>query len=265
LESCGVVFARREAQWLLESATGVSRMQMVAEDPLVDLDAARKLDGLVERRMTGEPLQYVIGVAPFRHLELSVGPGVFIPRPETEIVTELAMSRLPRRGTVVDVGTGSGAIALAIADERRDARVWATEVSPDALAWARKNRDALGFEVGLVEGDLFDGLPASLERRVDVVVANPPYGPERDRAFLPVDVVAHEPAGALFGSDDGLSVITRIAAAARPWLTRRGWLVLEVGARQASDVMDILRSFGYREVGSRLDLAGCERVVEARM
>jgi release factor glutamine methyltransferase len=265
LEKAGCVFARREAEWLLEAATGLSRAQSVARDRSLDEEDARKFSTLVARRVTGEPLQYVTGVAGFRHLELSVGPGVFIPRPETEVLAERAMQRLPRRGTVVDVGTGSGAIALSIAHEHPRARVWATEVSPDAFAWAQKNRDALGLDVELVSGDLFEGLPTALRGTVDVVVSNPPYVPQTDRATLPADVVGHEPPVALFGSDDGLAVIRRIVLEARAWLRKRGWLVLEVGDRQGAAVIDLLTDAGYRDAAVHRDLTGRERIAEARV
>ena len=230
----------------------------------MDAAAAARLDELVARRAAGEPLQYVTGVAGFRHLEVAVGPGVFIPRPETELVAELAMERLPRGGTIVDVGTGSGAIALSIADERPDARIWGTEASADALRWAEKNRAALGLDVTFVHGDLLDALPPELAGRVDVVVANPPYVPERDRASLPRDVVEHEPALALFGSNDGLSVIRRLAASARRWLRAGGGLVVELGAGQTADVTTLLAAAGYRDIAGHRDLTGRERTVEAR-
>ena len=265
LEASGSVFARREAEWLLEAATGLSRAQFIAADRPLDKHERARFTDLLVRRVAGEPLQYVTGVAGFRKLELAVGPGVFIPRPETELLAERAMQRLPRRGTIVDVGTGSGAIALSIADERPAAHVWATEVSPEAFAWAQKNRDALGSDVELVLGDLFDGLPAKLEERIDVVVANPPYVPESGRAFLPMDVVGHEPKVALFGSDDGLSVIRRIVADARRWLRKRGWVVLEVGDRQGSAVADLLAAAGYRDAAVHRDLTGRERIAEARV
>lgn len=258
------MFARREAEWLLEAVTGLSRAQSIAADRSLNEDEACRFTDLLARRAAGEPLQYLTGVAGFRRIELAVGPGVFIPRPETEVVAERAMQRLPRGGTVVDVGTGSGAIALSIAQERPHARVWATELSPDALAWAEKNRDSLGLDVRLVHGDLFEGLPSELSGRVDVVVANPPYVPETDRAFLPADVVGHEPPAALFGSADGLSVIRRIVDGARPWLRANGWIVLEVGHRQGDEVARLLTAAGYRDAAVHRDLNGRERIVEAR-
>lgn len=264
LRRAGVVFAEREAEWLIEAAAGVKRRDIATgERDLGDGERAR-LAELVARRVAGEPLQYVTGVAGFRYLELEVGPGVFIPRPETELVVERALARLPRGGTIVDVGTGSGAIALSVAKERPDARVWATEVSADARVWAARNRGALGLEVELVAGDLLTELPGDLAGRIDVIVANPPYVPLSEREFLPVDVAAHEPHVALFGSDDGLAVIRRLATAALEWLGPRGWLVLEIGHDQGGEVTAILESFGYLDARVYPDLAGRDRIAEAR-
>lgn len=220
---------------------------------------------LVERRMGGEPLQYVTGVAGFRRLELAVGPGVFIPRPETELVAARAMDRLPANGTAADVGTGSGAIALAVAQERPDARVLATEVSEEALEWATKNRDALGLDVELHHGDLLGCLPRDLQGRVDVVVANMPYVPTEEASLLPGDVVRHEPHVALFGDAGGLSLVERVADAARDWLAPGGWLVLEIGDRQGSRVHALLEELGYTEVAVHLDYAQRERIAEATL
>ena len=219
---------------------------------------------LTDRRASGEPLQYVTGVAGFRRLELAVGPGVLIPRPETEIVAEHAMQRLPSGGTIVDVGTGSGAIALSVADERRDARVYATEVSETALGWARKNTINLQLNVDLVRGDLFDGLPRDLAGHVDVVVSNPPYVSVGDADTLPPEVVDHEPEEALFAGTEGLRVIADIGARARTWLRIGGWLVLEMGFDQSDAVLRLLTDGGYEEVAAHPDLTGHLRVAEGR-
>jgi release factor glutamine methyltransferase len=248
----------------VEASAGIRRTDLVARDTVLSESTRAHLAELVARRVAGEPLQYVTGVAGFRRLELAVGPGVFIPRPETELVAERAMSRLPHGGTVVDVGTGSGAIALSIADERPDARVWATEVSDDARVWAEKNRGALGLDVEVVAGDLLSGLPGALRGSVDVVVANPPYVPEREREFLPTDVVGHEPAVALFGSDDGLAVVRRLADVAFDWLRPGGRLVLEIGHEQGAEVEAILGAAGYVDAHTYPDLAGRDRIVDAQ-
>jgi release factor glutamine methyltransferase len=206
----------------------------------------------------------VLGTAAFRRLELAVGPGVFIPRPETELVAERAIELLPRGGTLVDLCTGSGAIALSVADERGDAVVVASELSPAAAQWAAKNQEGLGLPVGLFVGDLFDPLPGELRGAIDVVVSNPPYVDTAERGLLPRDVVDHEPAGALFAPGTGTSVVERIAAEAPLWLRPGGWLVLEIGETQGGEVRGILSRRGFDDVSIGPDLAGRDRIAEGR-
>jgi release factor glutamine methyltransferase len=264
LKAGGVVFADSETRWLLHAATGSTPTVLLAGEYEIDEVAEQRAIELARRRAGGEPLQYVTGVAGFRHLELAVGPGVFIPRPETELVAERAMDRLPPGGTLVDVGTGSGAIALAVAHERPDARVFGTEASGAALAWAEKNRAALALSVELIRCDLLTGLPPELRGEVDVVVSNPPYVPEGDDGLLARDVVRHEPHEALFAGSGGVETIGRIGDRARVWLRRGGWLVLEIGYDQADAVTSILRHLGYELVSVSRDLAGRDRIAEAR-
>lgn len=247
LDDAVVDIGPREAQWICEAAA----------DDAVALDMAR-------RRSRGEPLQYLLGTAQFRHLELEVGPGVFIPRPETELVADRAMDLLPTGGTLVDLGTGSGAIALAVAQERPDATVFATEADPGAYPWALRNRDRLGLDVELIEGDLFEGLPESLRGGIDVVVSNPPYVSTDRRDILPVDVRDHEPERALYGGGDGMLVVTRLAHDAREWLRPGGWLVLEMGAQQQQDMTTLLGTLEYQDVVIGVDLAEWPRIVVAR-
>ncbi|MDQ3958447.1 MAG: peptide chain release factor N(5)-glutamine methyltransferase [Actinomycetota bacterium] len=246
----GVESAEAEARWIVQ-----------AVDDSEGDDAALEM---MRRRIAGEPLQYVLGCAAFRRLELAVGPGVFIPRPETELVAERAMKRLPRDGIVVDLCSGSGAIALSIADERPDARVFATERSRRALEWAVRNREAHGLDVTLCEGDLFEGLPQDLSGRVDVVVANPPYVDEAETSLVARDVIENEPADALFAPGRGTSVIERIVAAAPEWLRQEGWLVTEIGETQGAAAGDLLRSAGYADVDVLQDLTGRDRIAEGR-
>lgn len=238
----------REAQWIAEAAP----------DEPAALEMAR-------RRSKGEPLQYVLGNAHFRRIVLSVGPGVFIPRPETELLVEKALEVLPQGGRVVDLGTGSGAIALSIAHERRDATVYATEADPGAYPWAVRNRDELNLSAEIIEGDLFEGLPSDLEGTFDVVVSNPPYVATSRREILPIDVREHEPEKALYGGGDGMLVTTRIAQEAPTWLKPGGWLALEMSVEQQQDMMTLLTGLDYRNIVIGIDLAEWPRLVVAQV
>ena len=263
LQENAVESPETDARWIIEAATGRSPTRKLLERLPVGEAEVESALAMARRRADGEPLQYVTGIAGFRYLELAVGPGVLIPRPETEVVTEVALARLPRGGTLVDVGTGSGAIALAVATERADARVFATERSEEAFAWAVKNRDALGAPVEVLCCDLFDGIPAELRGKVDVVVANAPY--VATGSDLPPEVVQYEPPEALFAGGDGLDVIRRLVDEASVWLRPdRGWLVLEVADDQADAVSRLLDGSGYTQVTIDQDLTGRDRIVSAR-
>jgi release factor glutamine methyltransferase len=218
---------------------------------------------LVRRRVSGEPLQYLTGLAGFRRLELKIGPGALVPRPETESLAGRAIELIPQGGTVVDIGTGAGPIALSIADERPDVRVLATEISDEALEWARKNRDELGLDVELILCDLFEGLPNELRRGIDVVISNPPYISENERSSLPTEVADHEPDVALFAARDGLEIFERIAFSAKGWLVSGGVLLSEIGDRQGETVTRLLTHLGYESPVIRDDLVGRPRIAEA--
>ncbi len=251
---------RLDAELLLAHALGMERIElyMGLDRPLEpgELEEAR---ALVARRAAREPLQYVLGSWGFRRLMLAVDRRALIPRPETEIVVERCLELLdglagPR---VLDVGTGSGAIALAIADEHRDARVTAIDVSVDALALARENAARTGLAVELLEHDLDDGLP---EGPWELVVSNPPYVDPSDRSSLEPEVRDWEPPTALFGRE----ATPGVAHGARGVLVEGGVLVLEVGDDQATAVVGLLESLGYGGVRTTRDLTGRERVVEGR-
>jgi release factor glutamine methyltransferase len=246
LAAAGCVSARAEADWLLEEA--------------VDEESLR---AMVARRVAGEPLQYVIGWAPFGPLRLAVGPGVFVPRPETEGLADRAATRLrsrPEPRVAVDVCTGSGAIACFLAAEVPGARVLATELDPGALAWARGNADRYGVE--LLAGDLDEPLPAVLAGRVDVLCANVPYVPSGAIATLPTDVRDHEPRLALDGGPDGLDVLRRLVARAGHWLAPGGGLLCEIGEDQAETGVALLTAAGLVEVAVHPDLVGRDRILE---
>lgn len=221
---------------------------------------------MVERRLRGEPLQYVLGRWGFRTLDLMVDRRVLIPRPETEIVVEVALAEADRIGatTAADLGTGSGAIALSLAAERPKLHVWATDQSADSLAVARANLAGIGragTRVRIVRGDWFDALPADLRGALDLVVSNPPYVGAVEP--LPVEVRDWEPVEALVPGPTGLEAIERIVAAAPFWLSDTGVLVLEIGETQAKAATELAHRAGFIEVTVRRDLAERDRVLVA--
>ena len=263
LAAAGCVSAAAEADWLLEEATDPEGSGEPRGGAPVSQEALR---AMVTRRVAGEPLQYVIGWAPFGRLRLAVGPGVFVPRPETEGLADRAASRLrtlPSPRTAVDLCTGSGAIACYLASEAPGTRVLATELDPGALAWARVNADRYGVE--LLAGDLDAPLPPELAGRVDVVCANVPYVPSEAIATLPTDVRDHEPRLSLDGGPDGLDLFRRLAERAGHWLAPGGWLYCEIGEDQASEAAAILTGAGLAEVAVHQDLVGLDRIVEGTL
>ncbi len=251
---------RLDAEVLLADALGVDRTALFI-DPSREVKgpAVRAFQSAVRRRSAGrEPVAYITGRRGFRHLDLAVDRRVLVPRPETELLVEIAVELLAQGARVVDVGTGSGAVALALAQERPDVEVLATDVSADALDVARANAARLGLDraVTFFEGDLLAGADA---RAVDAVVSNPPYVAEADRAALAPEITRHEPPGALFAGEDGLDVIRRLVPAAAKAGARL--LAIELGEGQAAAVAQLMRDAGFGDVHGRPDLAGIERVV----
>jgi release factor glutamine methyltransferase len=254
LTASGCETPRLDAELLLAHALGVDRAALIADpDRGLDPDQARAFQDFARRRSRREPVAYIVGAKGFRYLDLLVDPRVLVPRPETEHVVEAALG-LPRGARVVDVGTGSGAIALALKQERPDLEVIATDVSADALAVARANTHALGLDVELREGDLLAGV-----EEADAVVSNPPY--VEDGARVPAEL-GHEPRLALLAGPDGLDVIRRLVPAAAVAGAR--FVALEVGEGQAPAVAALLREGGFGETNAVADLAGIDRVVVGR-
>ena len=248
-----------ENRILLCHALGLTRVGLITQSERVLTDAeTAAINALVARRQQGEPIAYIIGRREFFGLDFTVNANVLIPRPETELLVELAIERLPPRGRVLDMGTGSGAIAVAIAHERADAIVTALDLSEDALAVARSNAEAHGAAVRYLQSDWFGAVRGEA---FDMIVSNPPYIALGDRHLSEGDL-RFEPYGALTDRADGLSAL-RIIAAGAP-LQLNGWLLMEHGYDQAAAVREMLQELGYSEVQSWRDLAGIERVTGGR-
>ena len=288
-----------EARWIIEETSGLTGADLrLGFDTAATPGGLTRLDGLVTRRLAGEPLQYVLGHWAFRSLDLMVDPRVLIPRPETEQVAEAALDELDvliasgvtagpadssdaddialehpagkvdapttRRALVADLGTGSGALALAIATERPGVDVWAVERDPDAALVARANLAGVGragHRVRIVEGSWFEPLPQKMHGSLDLVVTNPPYvGLEE---ALPPDIADWEPAGALIGGPTGVEAIVEILTTSVEWLAPHGVIVVEIGETQGSAAQQVARSVGFTDVTVRRDYGGRDRILIA--
>ena len=246
-----------EARLLLGSASGLSRAAMAAHpEALLRQPVVDSYLTAVARRRSGEPIAYLLGEREFYGVSLAVGPEVLIPRPETELLVDFAIERLPRDGTLLDLGTGSGAIALAVKRQRPDVRVTAVEVSPGALNIARSNAVRLGLEVEFHQGSWFGPVAT---RRFDVLVSNPPYVVEGDPHLGQGDL-RYEPRSALVGGADGLDAIRQIVRLSPRHLHDAGWLAIEHGLGQDAEVRKLLIDSGLESVTSRPDLAGIARI-----
>jgi release factor glutamine methyltransferase len=264
IAAAGVESPRLDAELLLAEATGLDRARLAADpEGGIEPPAARRFGEMVRRRVRHEPVAYILGRKGFRRLELSVDRRVLIPRPETELLVEVAVELRPR--TVLDVGTGSGAVALAVADELPDLAVRGTDTSPDAIAVARQNATRLG----LAERATFDVVATSFgysetsrqsAERYDLVLANLPYVPEGEWGSLPPEIRDYEPSAALIAGPDGLEAIRALLAD----LPHCNAIALEVGLGQAREVSGLVGAAGFDRVESRNDLAGIERVVLGR-
>lgn len=290
LEASRRLGSASEARWLVEHVAGPGAQTdvLAGRSRLLDTGAERRLEQLVERRLAGEPVQYLLGSWPFRQLDLAVDPRVLIPRPETEVVAGYAIDELARAAADVpsdafagqplraaDLGTGSGAIALSVAVEApprldRPLEVWATDSSADALAVAAGNLAATAAAVGdlapveLAHGDWFDALPRSLAGTFTLIVTNPPYVADVEWEGLDRSVRDHEPRAALVGGPRGVEEIDKILTEAPHWLARWGALVVELAPHQADDAALRALVAGFDAVVTRRDLAGRQRAIIAR-
>lgn len=251
-----------EIRILLGHALQLSRTQLITQSERIITPAeAQHLTKLFNRRIAGEPIAYIIGQREFYGLTFHVTPDVLIPRPETELLVDLALERLPQQGRLLDMGTGSGAIAVAIAHGRPDAKVTALDVSPAALMVARSNADRIlagtGVQVQFLQSDWYAGLGEA--ERFDIIVANPPYIVAGD-AHLKQGDLRFEPSDALTDHADGLSALRSIIVGAHSHLNAGAWLLMEHGFDQAQDVRKLLINKGFEQVQSWHDLAGHERI-----
>ena len=263
LRAVGIDNGTQEARWLLLHILGERPERSpccggAALDPEIEC----AFQGLLRRRLGGEPLQYVMGSAEFYGLELAVGPGVLIPRPETERLVDFALDAWRAGGAVCDLCTGSGAIALALAHERpARGAVYATDLSAAALDYARRNAARLGLPVTLALGDLFAPLPP--DARFQLVTANPPYVSPAAYAALPADVRDYEPRSALWAAEDGLAIVRRIARESPPRLVPGGVVLCEISSEQGPAAAAAFVTAGFAPVEVRQDYTERDRVVMA--
>jgi release factor glutamine methyltransferase len=257
IAAAGCDSPRLDAEVLLAHVLGVPRERILTDPELaVQGSAVRAFQGAVRRRaIEREPVAYIIGSRGFRRIELGVDPRALVPRPETELLVEVGL-RLPDGARVLDLGTGSGAVALALKDERPDLQVSGSDVSEPALELARANGAALGLDVRWLRADLLTGLADEF----DAILANLPYVAEAERLSLSAEIVRHEPPGALFAGPDGLAQIRRLLVQVGS-CERLELLALEVGAGQAPAVGEMVRDAGFERVAYERDLAGIERLV----
>ena len=272
-EAAGIEQSMVDAELLLAHVLGCGRGELLAKvfmGERLNPENQAAFDELVARREQREPLQHITGKAYFRNLELAVGRGVFLPRPETEMVAGLAIDALRAVASpdaiaappiAVDLGTGSGAIALTLATEVPHAKVWAVEKSPEAMPFTQRNFDAYGFGAQLIRGDLTDAFQ-DLNGKVSVVVSNPPYIPNQ---MIPRDVEVRlfDPELALYGGEDGMDLMHAVSATALRLLISGGTLVVEHADTQSAQVCELLKNDGFRQVRAHKDLTGRDRAVTA--
>jgi release factor glutamine methyltransferase len=248
---------------LICEALGVTRVELITQSGRVlNADEAARMNDLLARRLAGEPIAYILGRREFYGLSFAVSADVLIPRPETELLVQLALERLPPHGNALDMGTGSGAIAVALAHTRQDAAVSALDVSEAALALAARNAAARGAAVTFIHSDWYAAVAG---RRFELIVSNPPYIAAGD-VHLSTGDLRFEPVGALTDHADGLSALRRIICGAPEHLAAGGWLLMEHGYDQADQVRALLDAQGvFDQVQSWRDLAGIARVSGARL
>lgn len=258
--AAGIETPAVDAARLISEVSGIPELEMFLHpERELDDDMENTLRQLAARRCSREPLQYITGKAYFRDIVLDVDPHVLIPRPETELLVDFVINKLPVNGRLLDIGTGSGTIAVSTAVERRDVRVTAVDVSYEALQIAEKNAEKYGVEIRFIESDLFSALAGE---RFDVISANLPYVTEDEYKDLEPEVRSHEPVLALVAADDGFELIRRTAEALSDHLFSGGSAIFELAPAQAPRLQKLLQSLGFVS-GVIRDLAGRDRFVTA--
>lgn len=260
LEAVGVHSPRNDAELLAAHVSGLTRARLLIADAPAEAQLT-EFRSLAELRAQRVPLQHLTGSAAFRYAELAVGPGVFVPRPETELLVDWALERLPKGGTVIDACSGSGAVAHAIATERPDVRVWAVEIDPDAFEWLESNLEGTGA-VPVLADAVAAGTLAEFDGCVDLVTANPPYVPFEIEVAPEVEF---DPSGAVYAAEAGLAVIQPLAVRAASWLRPGGWFGFEHDDTHGKAAPEILRVSGFTEVADHHDLAGRPRFATGRL
>ncbi len=262
--------AKSSARWLLSAATGLSRMELFTNyDKPLSKDELSELRGMIQRRAAGEPVQYITGKSPFRTIEVNVGAGVLIPRPETEVLVGEALAYVPKDedSLVLDLCCGSGCIACAVATERPKAQVLAADISPVAVEITQKNVNDLSLQdrVQVFEGDLLEAVPKEFHGFVDVIVTNPPYIPTTVCETLPAEVGEFEPRLALDGGEDGLDIFRAILAGSQDILAPGGVLAAELHETCLEAAQELAEASGLTDVRIVEDLVGKPRVLVAHL
>ena len=253
--------AALDARLLLQHVSGLDAAQLITKDHL-DMPAKElsAFNALCQRRLTGEPIARIIGHKEFFGRDFILNDDTLVPRPETELLVETALSKLPKDGRFIDLGTGSGAIAISILAERSDISGMATDLSENALGCAKENAEVLGVagRLQFVQSDWYADIEPQL---FDLIVSNPPYIAVSEKAEMNDEALQFDPELALFAADDGLAAYVKIVDGAKECLTEGGWLMVEIGHRQASAVSQLFLSAGFQQVSSVKDLSGLDRVV----
>lgn len=269
LKKFGIDSANKDAELIISNCLGIDRVTIYRDNPLIAEEYILRIDGFVKRRSKREPLQYILGETEFYGLKINVGPGVFIPRPETELLVEEAIKKVTSEGkgsslSILDLCTGSGCVALALARKFPDAQVYGIDASEIAIEYARKNAETNGINnVTFLRGNLFE--PIASATTFDLIVSNPPYIRRADIKNLQPEIKNWEPIEALDGGKDGLDYYRAIIPQAKGYLKRGGYLILEIGVKQPDKLKKMAQNAGFMKISLTKDYTGVERIFIATL